>query len=71
MHSIVYVVIVTREGLGRFDSLRIGSKFCCMRSTPTAMQSMSENDFACLASTRVGSTFRLLLMIFLLISKGR
>jgi hypothetical protein len=30
---------------------RIGSKFLCIRSTPTAMQSMSENDFECFAST--------------------
>ena len=32
---------------------RIGSKFRCMRSTPTEMQSMSENDFECFASTGV------------------
>src|SRR5215469_5177784 len=31
--------------------LRIGSKLRCMGSTPTAMQSISENDFECLAST--------------------
>jgi hypothetical protein len=35
--------------------LRIGSKFRCMRSTPTAMQSMSENDFECLARTGVNT----------------
>src|SRR5713226_8878460 len=29
---------------------RIGSKFRCIRSTPTEMQSMSENDFECFAS---------------------
>src|SRR5690348_18334626 len=34
---------------------RIGSKFRCIRSTPTEMQSMSENDFECLASTGVKS----------------
>src|SRR5271157_2573025 len=34
---------------------RIGSKFRCMRSTPTEMQSMSENDFECLASTGVNA----------------
>ena len=33
--------------------LRMGSKFRCIRSTPTAMQSMSENDFECSASTGV------------------
>jgi hypothetical protein len=33
--------------------LRIGSKFLCIRSTPTEMQSISENDFECLASTGV------------------
>jgi hypothetical protein len=32
---------------------RIGSKFLCIRPTPTEMQSMSENDFECLASTGV------------------
>jgi hypothetical protein len=31
---------------------RIGSKFLCIRPTPTEMQSMSENDFECLASWR-------------------
>src|SRR3981081_1905542 len=35
--------------------LRIGSKFRCIRSTPTEMQSMSENDFECFASTRVNT----------------
>jgi hypothetical protein len=34
---------------------RIGSKFRCIRSTPTAMQSISENDFKCLASTAVNT----------------
>ena len=34
---------------------RIGSKFRCIRSTPTEMQSMSENDFECLARTGVKS----------------
>src|SRR5229473_7690453 len=34
---------------------RIGSKFRCMRSTPTEMQSMSENDFECFASTGVNT----------------
>src|SRR5215469_10421253 len=32
---------------------RMGSKFRCMRSTPTETQSTSENDFECLASTGV------------------
>jgi hypothetical protein len=31
------------------------STLCCMRSTPTAMQSMNENDFECLAKTRVNT----------------
>src|SRR5580693_4990955 len=35
--------------------LRIGSKFRCIRSTPTEMQSMSEKDFECFASTSVKS----------------
>lgn len=34
---------------------RIGSKFRCMRSTPTEMQSMRENDFEGLANTGVKS----------------
>src|SRR5258708_7289453 len=34
---------------------RIGSKFRCMRSTPTEMQSISENDFECFASTAVNT----------------
>jgi hypothetical protein len=32
-----------------------GSKLRCMRSTPTEMQSMSENDFECFASTGVNT----------------
>src|SRR5258708_39635555 len=35
--------------------LRTGLKFRCMRSTPTEMQSMSENDFECLARTGVNT----------------
>src|ERR1700751_324672 len=35
--------------------LRIGSKLRCMRSMPTEMQSISENDFECFASTGVKS----------------
>src|ERR1700746_2193337 len=34
---------------------RIGSKFLCIRSTLTEMQSMSENDFECFASTGVNA----------------
>jgi hypothetical protein len=34
---------------------RIGSTLRCMRSTPTEMQSMSDNDFECLASTGVNT----------------
>ena len=34
---------------------RIGSKLRCMRSTPTEMQSISEKDFECLASTSVNA----------------
>src|SRR5437899_12555735 len=34
---------------------RIGSKFLCIRSTPTEMQSMSENDFECFESTGVNT----------------
>src|SRR5258708_1145037 len=35
--------------------LRMGSKLRCIRSTPTEMQSMSENDFECFVSTGVKS----------------
>ena len=31
------------------------SKLCCMRSTPSEMQSMNENDFECLAKTRLNT----------------
>ena len=34
---------------------RIGSKFRCMRSTPTEMQSMREKDFECFARTGVNA----------------
>ena len=34
---------------------RIGSEFRCIRSTPIEMQSVSENDFECLASTGVNT----------------
>jgi hypothetical protein len=34
---------------------RIGSKFRCIRSTPTEMQLISENDFECFARTGVES----------------
>ena len=38
-----------------FDLLFIGSKFRCIRSTPTETQSIRENDFECLASTGVNT----------------
>jgi hypothetical protein len=34
---------------------RIGSKFCCIRSTPTEIRSISENDFESFASTGVNT----------------
>src|SRR6266851_6809796 len=34
---------------------RIGSKLRCMRSTPTEMQSIRENDFECFARTGVNT----------------
>jgi hypothetical protein len=34
---------------------RMGSKLRCIRSTPTEMQSVSENDFECFASTGVNT----------------
>lgn len=34
---------------------RMGSKFRCIRSTPTEMQAMSENDFECFACTGVNT----------------
>ena len=47
--------MLTRGMLSAIPStyFRIGSKFRCIRSTPTEMQSMSENDFECFASTGV------------------
>src|SRR5258708_39278478 len=39
-----------RQSSTRF---RIGLKFRCIRSTPIEMQSISKNDFECLASTGV------------------
>ena len=33
----------------------MGSKFRCIRSTPTEMQSMSEKDFECFARTGVNT----------------
>jgi len=38
-----------------FHLFPLGPKFRCIRSTPTEMQSISENDFECLASTGVKS----------------
>ena len=35
--------------------LRIGSKFRCMRSTPTEIESTNEKDFECFASTGVNA----------------
>jgi hypothetical protein len=37
------------------DVARIGSKFRCIRSTPTERQSMSDNDFECFASRGVNT----------------
>jgi hypothetical protein len=37
------------------SGFHIGSKFHCTRSTPTEMQSISENDFECFASTGVNT----------------
>jgi hypothetical protein len=39
--------------------LRIASKLRCIRSKPTEMQSMSEDDFECLASTSVNAPERM------------
>src|SRR5229473_3039048 len=39
---------------------RIGSKFLCIRSTPAEMQSMSENDLECFASTGVNTPVTML-----------
>jgi hypothetical protein len=41
--------------LPRFDLLSHRVKVRCIRSTPTETQSISENDFECLASTGVKS----------------
>jgi len=49
-----------RGDIGEFTSpsshrFRIESKLRCLRSTPTEMQSIRENDFECLASTGVNT----------------
>lgn len=41
------------------STCRIGSKFLCIRSTPTEMWSISENDFECLARTGVNAAGRM------------
>jgi hypothetical protein len=43
------------EGHAGTRCFRIGSKFRCIRSTPTEMQSMSDKDFECFASTGVNA----------------
>lgn len=53
--------IITPQGRRSVHSFAIlqlfthGFKVPCIRSTPTAMQSMSENDFECFASTGVNT----------------
>ncbi|MGA7768380.1 MAG: hypothetical protein WCA27_19425, partial [Candidatus Sulfotelmatobacter sp.] len=54
--------IVTMAAIPAVSSLRchascfrMGSKFRCIRSTPTEMQSISENDFESFASTGVST----------------
>jgi len=49
------VTSVKVTSLPGFYLLSHGSKFRCIRSTPTEMQSMSENDFECFASTGVNT----------------
>jgi hypothetical protein len=41
----------------RLNLLSHGSKFLCIRSTPTEMQSIRENDFECFASTGVNTSW--------------
>src|SRR5258708_32240413 len=50
-HRIVSAVLICQAS----TCFRMGSKFRCIRSTPTEMQSTSENDFECLASTGVNT----------------
>src|SRR5215469_17610913 len=42
--------------------LRIGSKFRCIRSTPTEIASTNEKDFECFASTGVKSPLNAILL---------
>ncbi len=51
----MFVTSLVVIGWGDLTCFRIGSRFRCMRSTPTEMQSTSENDFECLASTGVNT----------------
>src|SRR5260370_4362 len=42
---------------------RMGSKLRCIRSTPTEMESISENDFECLARTGVNAPETMFLIL--------
>ncbi len=52
---VLHLVSTVRCDFPEAADFRIGSKFRCIRSTPTEMQSMSENDFECFASTGVNT----------------
>jgi hypothetical protein len=55
MRDTLTVTSVNFTSLSCFCLLSIDSKVRRMRSTPTEMQSMSENDFECFASTGVNT----------------
>ena len=52
LRALLHVAVTSVNSLRCRGStcFRIGSKFRCIRSTPTEMQSTSKNDFECLAS---------------------
>jgi len=57
-HSVMTTFAVTSVNslLGQVSTcFRIGSELRCIRSTPTEMQSISENDFECFANTGVNT----------------
>jgi hypothetical protein len=53
--TILAVTVGDFASLPGFDLFCIGLMFLCIRPTPSEMESMSENDFECFASTGVKS----------------
>jgi len=55
MNEDLITAIIAYEREAACYGVAMGSKFHCIRSTPTEMQSMSEKDFECFASTGVNT----------------